>query len=95
MKALLDPNFLSLLLWSKTKLCNQHMHLGLLWILGYAFIFKSKHKLRINISGNYKIMINSPEVYLGIKRSYPEVGYKNVFIFVYKNNLDRFSLNTK
>jgi hypothetical protein len=36
-------------------------------------MFKTKHKTRINIFGSYKIMINSPEVYLGIKRSYPEV----------------------
>jgi hypothetical protein len=35
--------------------------------LSYAFLKKNKHNSRINISGNYKIAINSPEVCFGIK----------------------------
>jgi hypothetical protein len=46
----------------------QHIHLELLWNLGYAFSKKNKHNSRIIISGNYKIVINSPEVCFGIKR---------------------------
>jgi hypothetical protein len=38
-------------------------------------------------------MINSPEVGLGIKRLYPEVEHKKIFIFSYNNHLDRFSIN--
>jgi hypothetical protein len=34
-------------------------------------------------------------VYLGIKRSYPEVENENLFIFSYKNHLGRFIINTK
>jgi hypothetical protein len=34
----------------------------------YEIIKKNKHISRINISDNYKIMINSPVVYFGIKR---------------------------
>jgi hypothetical protein len=33
--------------------------------LSYVFSKKIKHNSRINISGNYKIVINSPEVGLG------------------------------
>jgi hypothetical protein len=32
----------------------------------------------------YKIVINSPEVHLGIKRQHAEVGHKNLIIFSYK-----------
>jgi hypothetical protein len=56
---------------------------------------KNKHNSRINISGNYKIVINSSEVYFGIKRQYGEVGCKNLIIFGYKNHLDRFCINRK
>jgi hypothetical protein len=49
--------------------------------LSYAFILKTKRKLRINIAGIYKIMINSPEVHLDITRSHAEVEHKNLFIF--------------
>jgi hypothetical protein len=35
--------------------------------LSYAFTLKINHISRINISGRYKIMINSPEVHLGMK----------------------------
>ena len=40
-------------------------------------------------------MVNSPEVYLGIKRPHAEVGHKNITIFSYKNYLDRFYINGK
>jgi hypothetical protein len=67
--ALLDPKFLSLILWVKTRLCNQHTHLGLLGNWSYAINFKSKHNSRINISISCKIMSNLPKVYLSILRS--------------------------
>jgi hypothetical protein len=73
----------------------QHIDLELLQILGYAITFKTKHISRINIFGKYKIVINSPEMSLGIQRSHAEVGHKNVFIFSYKNHLGRSRLNTK
>jgi hypothetical protein len=56
---------------------------------------KNKHISRINISGNYKIVINSPKVHFGIKIQHPEVGHKNLIIFSYKNHLDRFCINIK
>jgi hypothetical protein len=40
-------------------------------------------------------MINSPYVYLGIQRSHAEVEHKNLIIFIHKNNLNRFNINTK
>jgi hypothetical protein len=89
-----DPNFLTQL-WSKTRLGMQHVNLELLWILTYTIIKKNKHISRINISDNYKIVINSPEVYFGIKRQYAEVGHKTLIIFSYKNHLDRFCINRK
>jgi hypothetical protein len=60
-----------------------------------AITKKNKHISRINIYGNYKIGINSPEVCLGIKRQYAEVGCKNLIIFSYKNHLCRFCTNGK
>jgi hypothetical protein len=63
-----DPNFLTHVIWSKTSLVVQHIHLELLWNLGYVFSKKNKHNLRINISSNNKNVINSPEVCFGIKR---------------------------
>jgi hypothetical protein len=63
--------------------------------LNYAFTKKFKHIARINISGNYTIVINSPEVCFGIKRQHAEVGSKNIIIFGYKNHLDRFCRNGK
>jgi hypothetical protein len=44
--------------------------------LGYAFTKKNKHISRINIYDNYKIVINSPEVHLDIKRQPAEGGHK-------------------
>jgi hypothetical protein len=62
--------------------------------LGYAFK-KIRHKTRFNTSDMYKIMINSPEVHLGIARSHAEVEHKNLIVFSYKNHLDRLSINKK
>jgi hypothetical protein len=53
-----DPNFLTHDIRSKTNLGMQHKHLELLWILTYAITKKNKHNSRINIYGNYKIVIN-------------------------------------
>jgi hypothetical protein len=71
-----DPNFLTHVIWSKTNLGVQHIHLELLWNLTYAITKKNKHNSRINISVNYKIVINSPEVCFGITRQYAKVGWK-------------------
>jgi hypothetical protein len=49
------------------------------------------HK-KINIFDHPKIMINSPEVCLGIKRQHAKVGHKNIIIFSYKNHLGRFCI---
>jgi hypothetical protein len=53
------------------------------------------HILRINTSDHAKVVINSPEVQLGIPRPHAEVGHKHIFIFSYKNHLDRFCINGK
>jgi hypothetical protein len=37
---------------------------------------KIKHNSRINTSGDYTIVINSPEMHFGIKRQYAKVGCK-------------------
>jgi hypothetical protein len=63
-----DPNLLTHVIWLKTSLVAQHIHLELLWNLSYEFLKKIKHNSRINISGNYKIVINSPEVCFDITR---------------------------
>jgi hypothetical protein len=76
-----DSNFLTRGLWSKTKLGMQHIHLELLEIFSYAITKKIKHISRINISDNYKIVINSPWVHFVIKRSHAEVEHNNLFIF--------------
>jgi hypothetical protein len=49
--------------------------------LSYAILKKNKHKSRIIISGDYKIVINSPGMCFGIKRQYAKVGCKNLIIF--------------
>jgi hypothetical protein len=49
--------------------------------LTYAITKKIKHISRINISGNYKIVINSPEVCFGIKDSMQKLVAKNIIIF--------------
>jgi hypothetical protein len=76
-----DPNFLTHVIWSKTSLEVQHIHLELLWNLSYTFSKKNNHNSRINISGNYKIVINSPEVCFGLERRCAKVGCKNLIIF--------------
>jgi hypothetical protein len=91
----IDSNFLTLDLWSKTRLGMPYKHLELLRILIYAITRKNKHNSRINISDNYKIVINSPEVYFGIKRQHAEVGRKNLIIVSYKNHLGRFCIKIK
>jgi hypothetical protein len=73
------PNFLKHVIWSKTNLGMQHIHLELLWILSYAFSKKIKHISRINISGNYKIVINSPEVHFGIQDNMQKLGKKTKY----------------
>jgi hypothetical protein len=90
-----DSNFLTHVIWSKTNLGMQHRHLELLWNFIYAITKKNKHISIKNISDNYKIVINSPEVHFGIKRQHAEAAHKNLFIFSYKNHLDRFCINGK
>jgi hypothetical protein len=53
------------------------------------------HNLRINISDHPKIMINSPEVCLGITRQHAQVGHENINIFSYKNHLGRICIKGK
>jgi hypothetical protein len=91
----IDSNFLTHDLLSKIKLGMQHIHLELLWNLSYAITKRNKHISRINMSGNYKILNNSPGVYFGIKRQHAEVGHKNIIIYSYKNHLYRFCINRK
>jgi hypothetical protein len=76
-----DPNFLTHVIWSKTSLVVQHIHLELLWNLSYEILKKNKHNSIIHISGNYKIVTNAPEVCFGIKRQCEKVGCKNFIIF--------------
>jgi hypothetical protein len=76
-----DPNFLTHVILFKTSLVVQHIHLELLRNLSYVFSKKNKHNSRINISVNYKIMLNSPELCFGIKRQCAQVGCKNLTIF--------------
>jgi hypothetical protein len=52
--------------------------------LTYAITKKNKHNSRINISVNYKIVINSPEVCFGTKRQYAKAGFKNLTILAPK-----------
>jgi hypothetical protein len=51
--------------------------------------------LRTNTYDPYKIVINTPEAYLGIKKPHAEVGHKSINIFSYKHHLDRFCINGK
>jgi hypothetical protein len=53
------------------------------------------HELRIIISVERKIQINSQEVYLDISTQYAQVGHKNINIFSYKNHLGSFCRNGK
>jgi hypothetical protein len=71
-----DPNFLTQVLGSKINPGMPQIHLELPLILSYSITKKIKHISRINTSDNYKIVINSPRVYFGIKRQHAEVGQK-------------------
>jgi hypothetical protein len=53
------------------------------------------HKSRIIISVDPKIMINSQDVYFGIKRQCAQVGLKDINIFSKKNHLCRSARNGK
>jgi hypothetical protein len=53
------------------------------------------HKLRINISGKPKIMINSQDLYFDISRQCTQVELKNINIFSKKNHLGSFCRNGK
>jgi hypothetical protein len=75
-----DLNFLTHVLWLKTSLVVQHIHLELLWNLSYVYLKKIKRNSRIIISGIYKIVINSPEVCFDITRQCAQVELKNVNI---------------
>jgi hypothetical protein len=55
---------------------------------------KIRRKIRLNISNKYKIVINSPEMNLGIQISHAEVEHKNLINFSYKKHLSRFIINT-
>jgi hypothetical protein len=48
------------------------------------------HKLRINMSVNSKIMINSPYVCFDITRQCARVEHKSINMFSKKNHLGRF-----
>jgi hypothetical protein len=76
-----DPNFLTHVTWLKTSLVVQHIHLELLRNLSYVFSKKNKHNSRIIIPANYQIVINSPQVWFGIKRQCAKVGGKNIISF--------------
>jgi hypothetical protein len=90
----MEPNFLLHMLWSKTSLRNQQIHLEKLYILTYTFMIKNKHKLGNNISKRNKIRVKSLEVHFRMTKQYPEVGHKNNYILSYKNHLGRFDNNT-
>jgi hypothetical protein len=53
------------------------------------------HKLRINISGKPKIMINSQDVYFDITRQCAQVELRNIIIFSKKNHLGSLCRNGK
>jgi hypothetical protein len=53
------------------------------------------HKLRIIISVNPKIMINSQDVHFDITRQRAQVELKNINIFSKKNHLGSFCKNGK
>jgi hypothetical protein len=49
-----DPNFLTHVMWLKSSLVVQHIHLELLWNLSCAILKENKHNSRIIISVIYK-----------------------------------------
>jgi hypothetical protein len=56
---------------------------------------ENMHKLRIIISVDPKIIINSQEVYFDIARQCAQVGHKNINIFSHKKHLGSFCRNEK
>jgi hypothetical protein len=73
-----DPNYFTHVIWLKTILLVQHIHL--LWNLSCAILRKNKHNSRIIISGTYRIVNNSPKVCFGIKIQCAQVGCINLTI---------------
>jgi hypothetical protein len=53
------------------------------------------HILRIIISGQSNLVINSSVVYLGMTRQHAQVGHKNINIFSYRKHLGIFCINGK
>jgi hypothetical protein len=90
-----DPNILAHVIWSKTNLGMQHIHLELLGNLRYVFSKNINHNSRIIIYVNYKMVIICPKMCFGITRQYAKVGCKYLLIFSYKNHLCRFCRNGK
>jgi hypothetical protein len=76
-----DPNILTHVMWLKPSLVVQHIYLELLRNLSYEFLKKIKHNSRIIIFGIYKIVINLPEVCLGMKSQCAQVISKTLIIF--------------
>jgi hypothetical protein len=56
-KTEMEPNFLLHMLWPKTSIRNQQIHLELLKILIYTFMIKKMHKLGNNIPNRDKIRV--------------------------------------
>jgi hypothetical protein len=77
-----DANFLTHVIWFKSSLVVQHIHLELLWSLSCEILKKNKHNTRIIISVIYKILNNSPEVCFGIIRLCARVGCKILITFI-------------
>jgi hypothetical protein len=53
------------------------------------------HLLKINNFDQPKIVIKSPEVYLGVSSKHAQVGHKNINMFSYKNHLGRICIKRK
>jgi hypothetical protein len=75
-----DPKFLTHVIWVKTSLGVQHIHLELVRNLSYEILRKNKHNSRIIISIIYKIVLNSPEVCFGMEKQCTQVELKNINI---------------
>jgi hypothetical protein len=52
--------------------------------LTYAITKENKHNSKINIYGNDKIALNTPEVWFEITRQYAKVGCKNLIFLAKK-----------
>jgi hypothetical protein len=53
--------------------------------LTYAITKENKHNSKINIYGNDKIALNTPEVWFEITRQYAKVGCKNLIFLAKKS----------